>query len=328
MTFVSSSIYHKAARLSLNEGLPSLLLTRHKERNEIIRGDKYIPLELLLEVYELADQHLETGFAVRQGIQLNSEDYGTLGLSWRTCWRAKDVFDRTARYMILVTDQGSIRIEESKGFTKTILLRGTDRRGLEMANEASFVMMAGIINEVTGKEIHPAYVSFKHTVTDTKPFTDYFKCSVDFGQEENVLQYKNSDINIPTIKADKSIHQFLVDRMNEEQKGIHAKTDQMIAEIHKHIEDSLPSGIPSIIQVAGNLNMSARTLKRRLAEKNLTFRVLVQKIQHEVSTDLLKNSTRTIGEIAFQTGFSEQSAFNRAFKRWTDQSPLDYRKNR
>ena len=328
MTFVSSSIYHKAVRLSLNEGLPSKLLAHHKERNEIIRGDKYLPMALLLEVYELADKHLETGFGVRQGMQLNSEDYGTLGLSWRTCWRAKDVLDRTARYMILVTDHGSARIEESEGFTKIIMTRDAGRRGLEIANEATFVMMAGIISEVTGKELHPVNVCFKHTVIDTKPFTDYFKCPVGFGQDKNALQYKNSAIDIPTIKADKSIHQFLVDRMNEEQKGVHANANHMLSEIHKLIEESLPSGIPSIIQVAEHLNMSARTLKRRLAEKDLTFRDLVQKIQQEVCIYLLRNSAQSVGEIAFQTGFSEQSAFNRAFKRWTGQSPLDYRKNK
>lgn len=327
MTFVSSSIYHKAVLLSLNEGLPSRLLAHHKKRNEIIRGDKYIPTELLLQVYELADKHLETGFGVRQGRLLNSEDYGTLGLSWRTCWRAIDVLDRTARYMILVTDHGSARIEQSEGYTKIVILREAYRRGVEMANETSFVMIAGVIKEVTGRDIHPVSVCFKHSVIDTTPFTDYFKCSVSFGQEENAIQYENSAIDIPTIKADKSIHQFLVERMKEEQKEIHTNADRMLSKLYKLIEESLPSGIPSILQVAENLNMSARTLNRRLAEKNLTFRDLVQKIQYEVCIKLLKNSTQSVGEIAFLTGFSEQSAFNRAFKKWTDLTPSEFRKN-
>lgn len=327
MKFVSSSIYQKAVWLSLKEGLPSFLLDHHKDKTEIIEGNKYIPIELLFEVYELANQHLEAGFGVRQGMQLNSEDYGTLGLSWRTCWQAKDVLNRTARYMILVTDHGSAKIEESEGFTKIIMIRDTNRKGLEIANEASFAMIKGIINEVTDKKIHPVYVCFKHTVTDTKPFTDYFRCPVDFGKQENALQYKNSDIDIPTTKADKSIHQFLINRLNEEEKMIHANADHMLSYIYKLIEESLPSGIPTIIQVAENLHMSSRTLKRKLAVKDLTFRKMVQKIQQEVSINLLKNSVQTVGEIAFQTGFSEQSAFNRAFKRWTNQSPLDYRKN-
>jgi len=72
--------------------------------------------------------------------------------------------------------------------------------------------------------------------------------------------------------------------------------------------------------------MSRRTLTRRLSENELTFRDLIKKIQEEVSKDLLKNSTRSIAEIAFETGFSEQSAFSRAFKNWTNQSPVEFRK--
>ncbi|MEK6481773.1 helix-turn-helix domain-containing protein [Catalinimonas sp. 4WD22] len=294
---------------------------------EIIHGDKYIPMELLLEVYELADQHLKPAFGLRQGMQLTADDYGTLGLSWKTCWRAKDVLDRIERYMILVTDHGEARIEEKDGATKIILMRNAKRKGIEIANEATFVMLKGIMQEVTDKDIHPAQVFFKHTSKVTAPFIDFFQCPVSFGHEENAIQFIISDIDIPTVKADKSIHRFLLDRMDEEKKGIYANADRLLGEIHKLIEEALPSGIPSVIQVAEYLGMSARTFKRRLAEKDLSFRELVQQIQQEVSVDLLRNSNQSVGEIAFLTGFSGQSAFNRAFKRWLGQSPADYRKN-
>ena len=73
------------------------------------------------------------------------------------------------------------------------------------------------------------------------------------------------------------------------------------------------------------MGMSGRTLTRRLSENGITFRDLVKQTQEKISKDLLKNSSNTISEIAFQTGFSEQSAFSRAFKRWTGLSPLEYR---
>jgi AraC-like DNA-binding protein len=75
----------------------------------------------------------------------------------------------------------------------------------------------------------------------------------------------------------------------------------------------MSSGIPSIVQVGEYLGMSARTLKRRLSERNLSFRELIQKNQQETATQLLTTTSQSIGEIAFLTGFSEQSAFNRAF---------------
>jgi AraC-like DNA-binding protein len=327
MHFVSTSIYHKATRLALNEGLSPGHFAQHQDATELQQGAKYIPIDLLFDIYELADQYLSPGFTVRQGRQLNSEDYGTLGLSWKTCWRAREVFDRLERFMVLVTDHGHISIEESGGITNTKLYRDAHRRGVEMANETSFVMLVGIIREVTGREVHPERVHFKHAGQEPTAFSDFFQCPVQFGQPVYSLRFRTADLDIPTSKADRSIHQFLVERMQEEKKGIHANADQLLKEIHQLITEALPSGIPSVIQIAEYLGMSARTLKRRLSEKGHTFRDLVQKIQRDTSIDLLRNSTQSMGEIAFQTGFSEQSAFNRAFKRWTGQSPVDYRNN-
>lgn len=326
MHFVNASIYHKAKQLASREGVSPDRLAHHDELKEIQSGAKYIPIELLFEVYEMADGHLGPKFSVSQGKQLNSEDYGTLGLSWRTCWKAKEVLDRIERFMVLVTDHGSIGIEENAGITKLKLFRDANRRGVEMANEVSFVMIAGVLNEVTGKEIVPVRVGLKHSSTQPLPFENFFKCPVEFDQEFYFMEYRTKDIDIPTIKADQSIHQFLVDRMDEEKRGIHSNADQLLGDIHKLVTEALPSGLPSVIQVADYLGMSARTLKRRLADKNLTFRDFVQNIQRDVSINLIKNTTQSMAEIAFQTGFSEQSAFNRAFKRWTGKSPVDYRK--
>ena len=326
MPFVSASIYQKAKRLALSEGLPDAYFEQHQHIAELKKGDKYIPIEPLGDVYEWANENLDEGFSVRQGKQLDSDDYGTLGLSWRTCWKAREVLDRLERFMVLVTDHGSIRMEERDGIITLIIVRDAHRVGIEIANEVSFVMITGILNEVTGKKIRPVKVTFKHAPRAQASLEYFFECPVTFGQPHHSIQFRISDIDVHTIKADKSIHQFLVERMDEEKRGIHASADRLLGEIHKMIEESLPSGIPSVIQVAEHLGMSARTLKRRLADKGLSFRDYVQKVQQETAVDLIRNSNCTMAEIAFQTGFSEQSAFNRAFKRWIGSSPVEYRK--
>lgn len=327
MPFVSSSIYHKAVNLSLREGLDQTLLTGLQHEKEVLTNAKYLPIQCLFEVYELADQALEAGFGIRQGKQMSSDDYGTLGLAWRTCWHARDILLRTERFMILVTDHGSARLEEEKnGLTKIILDREASRRGLEIANETTFVMLTNIIREVTGKDIFPRNVSFKHPSQDAHLFGKYFQCPVKFDAEENAIQFDTADLEIPTVKADKHIQQYLVERMDEEIRGISLQVDTLLSEIQLLIKESLPSGIPSILHVAEHQGLSARTLKRRLNEKGKTFRELVQHVQQEEALALLKTSRQSISEIAFLTGFSEQSAFNRAFKRWTGQSPSNYRK--
>lgn len=67
-------------------------------------------------------------------------------------------------------------------------------------------------------------------------------------------------------------------------------------------------------EIAGRLNMSARTLQRRLSDHGLSFQTLVDASRRELAERLLKQTEYTLSEIALLTGFSEQSAFTRAFR--------------
>jgi AraC-like DNA-binding protein len=71
--------------------------------------------------------------------------------------------------------------------------------------------------------------------------------------------------------------------------------------------------------------MSGRTLQRRLSARGYSFQALVDESRRELAERLLKETGYPLAEIAFLIGFSEQSAFNRAFKRWAGQTPRSYR---
>jgi len=137
--------------------------------------------------------------------------------------------------------------------------------------------------------------------------------------------YDSEDLKAPTAHFDLSINKFLVERVKEATEGINLSSNSMVLDTEKLIKDALPSGIPSVAHISEMLGMSNRTLTRRLSENGVTFRDLIRKKQEEVSKYLLKKPHVNLVEIAFETGFSEQSAFNRAFKRWTGKTPVDYR---
>ena len=327
MNFVSKSIYQKATQLAIQEGIATEAIAPHLQLLAESEGEKYVPLEWLWAVYQLAGHHLAEGFGLRFGQILTVDDYGTLGLSWKTCWTARDILARTERYMLLITNLGTIRVEDAATLTKLLLYRNPSHKGLAISNETTFVMFCKIIRDVTGSDLHPRGIFFSHDPPlDMAPYESYFQCPVHFHHPENAMHFSSADLQKPTTKADKSLQHFLVERMEEESKGIPIQANKLMGDIQELIKEALPSGIPSVIDVARHLGMSSRTLKRRLADNDLTFRDLVQQTQADISRHLLKTSNRTIGEIAFQTGYSEQSAFNRAFKRWTGQTPISYRK--
>lgn len=82
---------------------------------------------------------------------------------------------------------------------------------------------------------------------------------------------------------------------------------------------------PGLDAAAQRLNMSPRTLKRRLAEKGTTFGDLLDEVRKRDSQQLLLSGDRSIEEIAARVGYADPSNFRRAFQRWTGQSPTEYR---
>ncbi|MEM8908057.1 MAG: helix-turn-helix domain-containing protein, partial [Bacteroidota bacterium] len=218
------------------------------------------------------------------------------------------------------------KVENEGERSKVYLHRDAHRRGVELSNEATFSASVVVLKAMTEKDIMPLGISFKHGAPKSlSSYTAAFKCPILFDQAHNFMVYKTADLEMPTAKADVSINQFLVERVEEETRGIEVSAVKIISDVEVLVKDALPSGIPSIIQIGKHMGMSSRTLTRRLSESGMTFRDLIKQSQEKISKDLLRNSSYTIGEIAYQTGFSEQSAFSRAFKRWTGQSPLKYR---
>jgi AraC-like DNA-binding protein len=84
-------------------------------------------------------------------------------------------------------------------------------------------------------------------------------------------------------------------------------------------------GDPTLTQVARKIALSPRTLQRRLKDYGTDFKRLVDDTRRRLSLNYLKNPEHTFTEIAYLLGYSEASAFNRAFKRWTGATPSDYR---
>jgi AraC-like DNA-binding protein len=328
MSFVIKSIFKKVVDLAIREGIPEDALSDLSINNILNDQSNYAPTSILFDLYEEIDIHLEAAFSVRVGQLMELDDYGVLGLAWKTCLSPRDMFKRCERFFGLMTDTQVYKVNDEGETGNITIYREATRRGIEISNESSIVATLTVIHHLTGSDIRPISVSFTHSCPDDiRLYEEYFGCEVLFDQESNKLVFRSEDLDRRSLKADKSINQFMMERLQEKAEGIEVSASKLLTDAQNLIRDALPSGIPFAADIGRYLGMSTRTLSRRLAEKGTTYRQLVQETQHQVSTDLLTNTTETVSEIAFQTGFSEQSAFNRAFKRWTGQSPLDYRKD-
>jgi AraC-like DNA-binding protein len=124
--------------------------------------------------------------------------------------------------------------------------------------------------------------------------------------------------------GDSAISEFFDTHLEKELSEI-ADDGELSRRVRIQISRALSQGVPTITEVAARLGMSGRTLQRRLADKDLAFQQLVDEARRELAERLLRGSAYSLAEVAFLTGFSEQSSFTRAFKRWAGQTPRNYR---
>ena len=287
-----------------------------------------IPAEEFLSLHELLADNLGHGFAVRVGQKMLIEDYGVLGLSWRTCSTVGEIFERSERYFKLLSNTFDWQIKKDGDISHVVLNRDAHRKGMELSNEASLSATVVVLQAMSEKDIIPVQVSFKHKAPqDLTSHKKVFPCPILFEHPQYSISYKTADLNLRTAKADASINRYLLQQVDEKTNGIKIPGNTFVHDVEALITDALPTGIPSIHHISDLTAMSNRTLTRRLSDAGVTYRDLLKKTQEKIAKEMLRKNTVSIGEIAFLTGFSEQSAFNRAFKKWTNQTPSEFRKN-
>ena len=304
MHYVSASLYRKMIHCAIAEGMRRDDFVHLPISIEAIDKLQAVPADHFFALHEYLEEQLAPGFSVRVGRQMKIEDYGVLGLSWRTCSWAGEFFDRCERYFRLLSDTYVFQVKKENEFSHVYLYRNAHRRGVALSNEATFAATVVVLQAMTESPISPVSVAFMHEPAKSlDSFEEVFRCPVAFHQPHNSISYRRRDLDMRTAKADASINAFLLARVDEATQGLEVSSNRIVHEVEELISDALPSGIPSIIQISEHMGMSNRTLTRRLAESGLSFRDLIRKIQESMAVDLLKNSSQSISEIAYQTGF-------------------------
>ncbi len=327
MKYFSVNLYRKILDCAIEEGMSREDFMDLPTPINALDHLQVVSAEEFLTIHELLANKLGRGFSVRVGQKMKIEDYGVLGLSWRTCSKVGEIFERSERYFKLLSNTFDWQIENDGDISHVVLNREAHRRGMELSTEASLSATVVVLQAMSEKDISPIQVSFKHK--EPKELTSHkkgFNCPILFEQLKYSISYKTQDLNLRTAKADTSINSYLLQQVEEKTKGIKIPGNKFVRDVEVLIKDALPTGIPSIHYISDLLAMSNRTLTRRLSEAGVTYRDLIKKTQENIAKDMLRNAAQSIGEIAFLTGFSEQSAFNRAFKKWTGQTPSEFRK--
>jgi AraC-like DNA-binding protein len=266
-------------------------------------------------IRETCPDRLDLVFAYGDAIRM--DDLGALGLAIKTAPTLRDSLIRVERYFRLVTDTVRYRLEEAGAVARFRIERQTDPHpALDLRNECALAAFARNMTRFGGPGVALEEVTFRHAcATDPQSYAGRFGCPVRFEAEANAIALRRDVLETPNRLGDAGVSDFLTAHLDK-QLGDMTAEPKLADTLERYLAGGLSTGAPSAAEAARALGMSERTLFRRLSEEGQTYQGVLQTAQQALAEELLRAEDCSIAEIAFLTGFSEQSTFSRAFKRW------------
>jgi AraC-like DNA-binding protein len=287
-----------------------------------------IPAATYYDMLErLADQIDVTEMPVRTGASMQLDEYGALGLAFKAAPTLGASYARVERYARLWTSVVQYELRPEPRGTLFILHRPGERRlGMRLSNETTLVSAVSIARQVSPVPVKPLEVLIRHPAPNSvAAHEDWFGCPVRFGTDLDAILYSQETLAQPNILGDAGISRYLASHLDKELSEI-ADEAPLVKETKDAIAQALSEGAPKMADIARGLGLSARSFHRRLSEHGISFQTLTEETRRELAEGLLRDDGHSLAEIAFLTGFAEQSSFTRAFKRWVGITPASYRK--
>jgi AraC-like DNA-binding protein len=264
------------------------------------------------------------GFPVRYARTVSVDDYGPLGMAYRTAATPREALEVAERFLGVLSSTSWFELRETDDHVELLFHRTGERRlGLRAANEAALAEIVSVYQQMAGEQGPPRRVRFRHSApADISAHRELFGCEPEFDAPVDALELDPLLVDQPNPRADERMAEFLVAHL--ERSGAETRSPVERA-VRRVLGAELAGGAPTLAQVARRLGMSRRTLQRRLGEQGLSFRELVDQTRCELAHHLLESTPHSLSEIADLLGFANQPAFQRAFKRWTGETPAAVR---
>jgi AraC-like DNA-binding protein len=301
---------------------------------KLLYPDAQIPFVQLIKLYEYAA--LLSGdpdFGLHLGEQSNPKMYELLGYVTMNSQTFGGFLDCLLRYQQIWTNAVRFSLETISvsdihlSYIYRISETSTEERRHESENMLSVIMKMGRM--VTAVNWMPRETHFEHQQPNcVSEHQRIFGEFVYFNRPQTRLVFDSYIMSLPVIEADPKLFAMLRSYAENLLPEINPEAE-ISARVSEVLGKSLAGGQRSIGVVSKQIGVSPRTLQRKLNEEGTSYHKLVEDVQRALSERYLKSSELTICEISYLVGFSQQSAFQRAFKRWKGITPKEFqRRNR
>jgi AraC-like DNA-binding protein len=267
----------------------------------------------------------DPGFALRAARCWHPSNLGALGHAWLTSSTLRTGLQRLERYNRVLGERAQVKLTNGRdGLRFAYDHRRRDPVLQAMWADFSLSLVLDMCRMNYGASLRPVEVRLcRKRPANAEPWKHFYGCPVYFDDRENsfLLSPRVAGEVLPI--ANRQLAGTL-DGILEGQLAA-LDRDNIPARCKATLLDQITSGAISEESMAKALHMSRRTLQRKLAEAELSYQKLVDDTRHELALRYLEDPQKSVIEVTFLLGFSGQSAFSRAFRRWTGTSPTEYR---
>ena len=293
------------------------------------KPDARIPFAKHVALLEAAATQLnDPCFGLHFGSSVDPLDAGLIGYVGASSATLGATFRNLVAFLRVFTEGVQARLEiEDQLAALTFEVIDPDTRKRQQIQEFGAALLVNFSRFVTSRRLTPEWVEFSHNRQGNREeFEKYFGSAVHFGRPRTAVVLNRRHLDLPCKTADVRLLGVLkgycqdIFAQRSQETDLKGDVEQLIATL-------LPSGTATCQRVAGELGMSERTMARRLAELGTSFGQILGRVRRELAYRYLEGPHARTSQVAYLLGYSEPSAFNHAFRRWTGVSPSDFAKS-
>ncbi|MDX2212645.1 MAG: AraC family transcriptional regulator [Oculatellaceae cyanobacterium bins.114] len=293
--------------------------------------DSHITGEPLRSLWrELVQRTGDHDVGLHIGEHFNLAAIGLLGYVLFNCPTFEQVLEKLSRYLSLFSQGINLQVSvvNQQVWCDCTVVNHLKNYLIEEPRhpiESTFSALLTAAKTLTGQPLSPEVVWFQHPrPTTISEHQRIFQSPILFAQSTNRLVFNISCLKWSILSANASLL-FVFEQHAEVMMRELSQTDTYSSQVVRSLIQGLKGEVPTIEAIARELTMSVRNLQRGLQAEGTSYQRLLEETRKELAIQYLKKPDVVIHDVAFLLGFSEPSAFHRAFKRWTGETPRKYR---
>jgi AraC-like DNA-binding protein len=306
---------------------PRAMLERHDIDPLVIRDpDNFVDSKSVVDLLEYCSRSLNDSlFGLQLAQQQDADVFGCVAALCRAASTVRESIDCFMTYLpVAHSPVALMELVEGEHTSELRWHVTTDLGNNNQANYQAVLLKMKLLRLVGGPNFRPSYINLATDThdKDTSVLESTLGCRVNRTRSDNALAFPTAFLFQSVPSSSRLLFKLLggyLDRVKAESRT------SVPERVQDYVRGALASGNCSIERCAQKLNLSVRTLQVHLSEAGLHFSDILERQRLELAKNYLSEDLLSLDEVAAQLGYSEQSSFGRAFKRWTGVSPKLFR---